>query len=97
MRRQMKLILSIALAAALLSLSGCYWMGKTTGKAVQKVEEGQQSFEHGYNKARNDPPPPPPRVTNQRPSSSPQKVQPKSAGEVKPEQPQPQPPAQLAP
>jgi len=96
MRRTVNLILSIALTATLLSLSGCYWMGKTTGKAVQKMEEGQNSFEEGFSKGRKDPPPPPPRVTSTRQSSSPQKVLPKGAGETPPAQPQPQPPAQMS-
>ncbi len=52
MYRKVKILVSIVLVVFLLSLSGCYWMGKTTGKAVHNVERGGENFESGYNNNR---------------------------------------------
>lgn len=52
MNRYITIIVSIILAATIFSLSGCYWMGKTTAKAENSVERGGQRFEDGYNNNR---------------------------------------------
>ncbi len=36
-------VLSCAIAAP-----GCHWAGRTTGKAVKKIEKGTSDFEQGY-------------------------------------------------
>jgi len=90
MRRMGVMTLWIAALAVLLCLSGCYWMGKTTGKTVQKIEEGSQSFEEGYGQGRKNSPPP--QAKSSKPSSG--EVQPKGANQPQTKTPQPQTPIQ---
>lgn len=47
--------LGILLLAGILCMStvfGCSWAGRTTGKVVNKVEQGADSFEDSYDKER---------------------------------------------
>lgn len=47
--------LGILLLAGVLCCStvlGCSWAGRTTGKVVNKVEDGAQDFEKSYDKER---------------------------------------------
>ncbi len=46
------LLSALILTIASLSLGACSWAGKTTGKAVNAVEQGAAEFEQGYQKER---------------------------------------------
>ncbi|WP_462321588.1 hypothetical protein [Halochromatium sp.] len=52
----MKRILFPALTLMILStsLGACSWAGKTTGKAVNAVEQGAAEFEQGYQQERSE-------------------------------------------
>lgn len=47
--------LGILLLLAMFCVSnvlGCSWAGRTTGKVVNKIEDGSDDFEQGYKKER---------------------------------------------
>jgi predicted small secreted protein len=46
------LLYALTLTLASLSLGACSWAGKTTGKAVNAVEQGATEFEQGYQQER---------------------------------------------
>lgn len=46
------LFYAAALLTLSISLSACSWAGKTTGKAVNAVEQGAEEFEQGYQQER---------------------------------------------
>lgn len=50
MKRQ--LFQAAALLTLSISLGACSWAGKTTGKAVNAVEQGAEEFEQGYQQER---------------------------------------------
>ena len=45
-------LIILTLAIGSVSLGACSWAGKTTGKAVNAVEQGAAEFEQGYQKER---------------------------------------------
>lgn len=50
MQRLTALILAGLLLAT--TVGACSWAGRTTGKVVNKVEDGAQNFENSYEKER---------------------------------------------
>ena len=50
MMRTLSYTLSLIILAS--SIGACSWAGKTTGKAVNAVEQGAAEFEQGYQKER---------------------------------------------
>lgn len=47
-----RLLYTLTLMIVSLSLGACSWAGKTTGKAVNAVEQGAAEFEQGYQQER---------------------------------------------
>jgi hypothetical protein len=46
------LVYTLSLMIITASLGGCSWAGKTTGKAMNAVEQGAAEFEQGYQQER---------------------------------------------
>lgn len=46
------LVLMIVLSVALSGITGCYKMGKATGKAAENIEDGAHDFKQGYEDAK---------------------------------------------
>ena len=46
------LFMTLALMLVLISLAGCYKMGKATGKAADQVEESAEEFKDGYDQGK---------------------------------------------
>ena len=54
MFKKQLLMAVLVLMVGLTSLVGCQKMGKTTGQAVDEVQESAQEFEEGYEEGKTD-------------------------------------------